>query len=231
MSRLFPFPAARAFLVCAALTACGHVDYRTDADGHFSGDLFVMWVGEGGASGDGTFVFVPNRNNPLTFTWTDAENNKQVVQPEMMYTDGGSIPKFAQVFNGFGPWGYAPAYMIHDWLYMARHCNVDGTPTEAEARVAAITFQESAEILNASINALVASGRVKRNDVATGVISGAVAGPIARARWDKTGLCPSQRISDKDRQAAEAAMPGSSGAAALRRTGVEPAAIVGSFSF
>lgn len=215
---------SRVLALCGMLAACGHVDYRDAPPGKFSGDLFVMWVGEG------QFLFVPNRNNPLTFTWTDEQGRRQSIQPEMMYTDGGSIPRIGQLFNGFGPWGYAPAYMIHDWLFTARHCNVDGTPTPAEARVAGIGFQQSAVLLASSIQALVDSGRVKRNDLAGQTIASAVAGPIARARWDEKGACAELRVSQPHRQAADAAMPGAS-ASALRRGGVAPAAIVGSFSF
>lgn len=213
-----------ALALCGALAACGYVDYRDAPSGTFSGDLFVMWVGEG------QFLFVPNRNNPLIFTWTDDQGRRQSVQPEMMYTDGGSIPPIGQLFNGFGPWGYAPAYMIHDWLFTARHCIVDGTPTPAEARVAGISFQQSAVLLASSIQALVTSGRVKDNDLAGQAISGAVAGPIARARWNEKGACADLRVSEKHRLAAEAAMPGAS-SSALRRSGVAPAAIVGAFSF
>lgn len=213
-----------------ATAACGQVDYDDIKAGEFTGSLFVMWIGEGGPSGDGEFVFVPNPADPLTFQLADARGNVQSIRPGMMYTDGGSIPKIGQVFNGFGPWGYAPAYMVHDWLFVARHCNVDGTPTEEERKMAAITLQDSAEILASSIKALVASGRVKRNDVAGSTISGAVAGPIARNLWDKRGVCQKQRVTDADRMAAEAAIPGSS---ALRRgaAAVPPATVIGQFGF
>lgn len=214
-----------------ALAACGHVDYARTAPGRFEGSLFVMWVGEGGRTGDGEFLFVPDPNNPLTFTWTNRQGATRQVRPEMMYTDGGSIPKIAQVFNGFGPWGYAPAYMIHDWLYTARHCNRDGTPTKAEAAVADIGFQESAEIMASAMITLRETGRVKPNDLAMATISDAVAGPIARAVWDRDGECETQRVKEADRAAAEAAIPGSSRAASLRRTGVPPAKIVGAFEF
>lgn len=222
---------AAALAAAVALAGCGHVDYEGTPPGRFSGSLFVMWIGEGGLSGDGKFLFVPDPDDRLTFTWTDSRGTEQTIQPEMMYTDGGSIPKIGQMFKGFGPWGYAPAYMIHDWLFVARHCNLNRTPTPAEARVAGITFQESAEILLSSIKTLVKAGRVRRNDLAGSTISGAVAGPVARALWDRKGACPSPRVAEADRLAAEAAMPGSSRAASLRRTGVRPATVVGAFGF
>ncbi len=46
--------------LCMALSACASVDYSKLPPGTFSGSLFVMWVDEGGASGDGNFLFVPD---------------------------------------------------------------------------------------------------------------------------------------------------------------------------
>jgi hypothetical protein len=88
-----------------------------------------MWVGAWSpSSGDGQFVFVPNPNDPLKMSRIDQDGNVvgEPIQPGMMYTDGGSIPRIATVFKGFSPWGYAPAYMIHDWLFIAKHCVTDG---------------------------------------------------------------------------------------------------------
>jgi hypothetical protein len=225
----------RRLLALALLAACGYVDYDTAPVGRFSGGLFVMWVGEGGASGDGAFVFVPNPRDPLTFT----RANGREITPGMMYTDGGSIPRIGQVFNGFAPWGYAPAYMIHDWMFVAAQCRTDGIATKDELALADLSFADSAEIIAESIRTLVASGRVKPNDVAGTVISGAVAGPIARGRWTVRGACAASRVSEADRAAAEAAIPGSSkrlrGLARTLPDGetvpVEPATLVGSFSF
>lgn len=214
-----------------AVAACGHVDYAGTRPGEFEGNLFVMWVGEGGSSGAGKFLFVPDPNDPLTFIWTNDKGTERVVRPEMMYTDGGSVPRFFQVFKGFSPWGYAPAYMIHDWLYVARHCNRDGRANEAEKEMADIGFQESARIMAAAMITLRDTGRVRRDDLAMTVISDAVAGPIAQAVWDRDGECDDPRVDKVHRDAADAAMPGSSKAASLRRTGVAPAKIVGAFEF
>ncbi len=232
----------RAFqtLVCILLAACGHVDYDDAPVGRLQGSLFMMWVGEGGSSGDGKFVFVPDPNDRLTLIRAAPDATLREIRPEMMYTDGGSIPKIGQVFNGFSPWGYAPAYMVHDWLFVARQCLNDGKATPEEQKVAVMTFQESAEVIAEAIKSLVDTGRVRENDVAARTISSAVAGPFSRARWTVTGACEESRVSDADRAAAEAAIPGSSQARlrGLRRTlpdgrevAVEPAALVGTFSF
>jgi hypothetical protein len=117
---------ARMAALGLALSGCATVDYLHTPAGQFKGTAFVMWAGEGNGSGDGNFLFVPDPRDPLIFTRADPQSLGGVIQPGLMYTDGGSIPKIAQVFNGFSPWGYAPGYMIHDWLFVGRHCLVDG---------------------------------------------------------------------------------------------------------
>ena len=155
------FRPAFQFLACTLLAACGYVDYEDVPVGRLQGSLFVMWVGEGGPSGDGKFVFVPDPNNRLTLIRTAPNATLREIRPEMMYTDGGSIPKIGQVFNGFSPWGYAPAYMMHDWLFVARQCLNDNDARPEEQKVAAMPFQESAEVIAEAIKTLVDTGRVR----------------------------------------------------------------------
>ncbi|MEM7522144.1 MAG: hypothetical protein AAF307_14075 [Pseudomonadota bacterium] len=205
--------ARRVVLGCALglLASCGTLDFdAVSKNGQFEGRLFVMWVGEGSAfSGDGRFVFVPNPEDPLQFTRRDAQGNQigPVIRPQMMYTDGGSIPSIFTVFKGFSPWGYAPAYMIHDWLFIANHCNSDGTPTPEQAKLAEIDFDTSAVIIAESITALQVSGQVDRNDVALTGISTAVAGPISRGLWSRSGACAGHEVDPDDRKAALRAFP------------------------
>ncbi|MFV1445657.1 MULTISPECIES: hypothetical protein [unclassified Phaeobacter] len=196
---------------CVCLIGCAPLDYSSiSKNGRFEGRLFVMWIGEGSPYlGDGNFVFVPNPNDPLRFTRYDAAGNQvgETIRPELMYTDGGSIPKLASAFRGFSPWGYAPAYMIHDWLFIAHHCLVDGVPTEEEAKMSDLTFRDSAVIIAESIKALQVSGQVSRNDIAASTISSTVAGPISSALWNRNGACEGHRVSEEHRIAALAAFP------------------------
>lgn len=184
----------RAALVLAALVVagCDTTIYEQAGKGELDGSLVVMWVGEGApAAGDGKFVFVPLRNDPLTF----ARPGGQVIRPGMIYTDGGSIPRIAQPLKGFSPWGYAPAYMIHDWLFVAQKCANAGaaTPDEAKA-VADLAFRDSAVILAEVIKTLIDTGRVGRNDVAPGAITWAVSSPVSQRLWEDSA-CPQPRIS------------------------------------
>lgn len=196
--------------------ACSSLDYKKLAPGSFSGSLFVMWVDEGGPSGDGTFLFVPDPGDPLIFRRADQQAPGKTIQPGLMYTDGGSIPKVAQVFNGLSPWGYAPAYMIHDWMFVARHCIVDGSSDKRFQQVQDVDFDQSAAILGEAIKALVDADRVDPNDVAANTITGAVGSVVARQLWEKRGACAAQQVSAKDIAAAEAAIPGSTKARTLR---------------
>lgn len=222
-----------AFTLLAGLPAgCASVNYHALEPGFFTGALFVMWVDEGGHSGDGTFLFVPDPGNPLTFHRHATTSPGAVVRPAMMYTDGGSIPKVAQMFNGLSPWGYAPAYMIHDWLFTARHCLLDGTPDERHLALSDVSFEESAAILGEAIRTLVASGQVKPNDLAGWTITRAVETLVARNLWDKPGACRELQVKPEHAAAANAAIPGASIAA--RRTaptGTPPARVVTRIAF
>ncbi len=217
--------------VVALLGGCASINYDAAPEGEFRGSLFVMWIGEGGDRGDGAFVFVPNPRDPLTFIRGEDGPYKEI-QPEMMYTDGGSIPKAAQWFNGFSPWGYAPAYMVHDWLFIAARCNLDGEATEEEQKFIGMAFEESAVIMAETIKTLIASGRVSANDVAPSVISSTVAGPVSRELWTKQGACLKGRVSDADREAALAGLPPgvlpqrSAARSSVPRGGLEEAIVV-----
>jgi hypothetical protein len=224
LSRLF------ALLTCILFTACGSIDYDAAPEGEFTGALLVMWVDEGDRQGDGRFVFVPSPNAPLTFTRKNPDATITEITPEMMYTDGGSIPRAATLFNGFSPWGYAPAYMVHDWIFVARHCLTDGVPTEAERAVAAMSFVERAQIIAEAIKTLIATDRVQPNDVAPRVISGTVAGPVSYNRWVVEGACAEDRVSETHRRQVQAALARRAGLRALRLTD-QPAEIVSEINF
>ncbi len=222
----------RCLLFCLLLSACGFVDYDATEPGKFTGSLLVMWVGEGGESGDGKFVYVPSRNRPLTFTRPDPDATPRVIRPEMMYTDGGSIPRQAQLFSGFSPWGYAPAYMVHDWLFVARRCLNDGIPTAEERRIRSMTFSDSADLIAEAIKALIVSGRVKPREVAPRVISGTVAGPVSYQRWIARGECRKHdRVSQKHRDEVKAALDREAGIMSAERTRARPARIVAEIEF
>lgn len=216
-------------LAALLLAGCDTAIYDdASKDGKLDGTLAVVWVGEGNPdAGDGQFVFVPVRNDPLKFT----RPNGQIIIPGMIYTDGGSIPRIAQPLKGFSPWGYAPAYMIHDWLFVARKCltDQDATPEEASA-VGNLAFRDSAVILAEVIKTLIDRGSVLPDDVAPGAITWAVTSPQSRSLWEAEKTCPRPRVSDTHRAQIEAAFPGLTGLR-IARARVTPARIVAQFSF
>ena len=183
------------YLVAMLLASCGHIDYEKAPAGEFAGQLLILWVGENDSgSGDGLFVYVPVPGDELTFTRNKADASVRTITPQVMYTDGGSVPRAAQVFRGFQPWGYAPAYMVHDWIFVARKCISDGMATPAEQEIENMRFIESAEVLAEAIKTLIAEKRVSENDIAPQMISSAVAGPISRNLWRQKGACQKNRL-------------------------------------
>lgn len=181
-------------LALLVLAACGPASIKNAPSGEFQGTLFVMWVGETQSGlGDGTFVFVPSKD-PLIFKRSRPDATVKVIQPGIMYTDGGSIPQFAQVFKGFSPWGYAPAYMVHDWLFVARRCKDDPSASEAEKQAGNMPFPETGDIAAEAIQTLLTSNAVRKDDIAPVVISGIVSGPITRKLWEEPGACGPSRI-------------------------------------
>ncbi|MDX8502141.1 hypothetical protein RFM99_27470 [Mesorhizobium sp. VK4C] len=230
-------------LATATAAGCSSIDYQKLTTGEISGSLFVMWVGEGNSSGDGSFLFVPDPHDPLIFHRADPTAPGSKIKPGLMYTDGGSIPKIAQVFKGLSPWGYAPAYMIHDWIFIAHHCIVDGSTEKRFDQVRGVEFDDSAAILGEAIKALIATRQVAPNDVAPSAITAAVGSAIAKNLWDEKGACKSLQVSAKDIASAEAAIPGSTSKAQNLRTfqipetvapavrAVRPAKIIARLSF
>jgi hypothetical protein len=143
------------------------------AGGVLTGKLIVQWAGEN------KFIYLPDPDDPLVFVSTD----KKRIVPQRMYTDGGSVPPIFWSVPGFSPWGYGPAYIIHDWLFEQHHCRYEGW-TE-------ISFEDSARILGETIDTLVARGDVAPNPVARQLIEQGVRTGLARQRWSAANDCSS----------------------------------------
>lgn len=161
---------AAVLLACAISAAsCGSPQYRESKAGTFAGDLDVRWIR------NDQFLFIPARDKPFTFTRADGTK----IVPAAMYTDGGSIPRMFWGVSGFSPWGYAPAFIVHDWIFEAKHC--------ANPAVK-FTFEESAEILGEGLKAIMEKDPAVRSDFAFTAIVAGVRTPIARKVWDD-GKC------------------------------------------
>jgi hypothetical protein len=88
----------------------------TQAGTRLSGSLRVEW------RKPNRFLFVPDESDPLTFVRHDGST----IVPETMWTDGGSIPRPFWVLKNFSPWGYGPAFIVHDWLFHMHRCRLPG---------------------------------------------------------------------------------------------------------
>jgi hypothetical protein len=189
-----------------SLTAgCANVNYAKTEPGKISGEMAVVWLkGTQGGSGDGTFVYVPTQRDPLTFTRPEGKDRGNTITPSMIYTDGGSVPSFARMFDGLTPWHYGPAYIVHDWLFRARQCLNDDSANPEYRQIADLTFEDSAEIIAESIKALEDSGRVKKSAVSGAIVTGAVTSPFSYALWVKKHAC--NEVSDADAALAYAAV-------------------------
>lgn len=160
----------RLLVLSAVLAGCASERYLSTPESKFSGALDVRWIG------NDYFLFLPNKDDPFTLL----RANGQAVRPGPMYTDGGSIPRFLWGVEGYSPWGYAPAYIVHDWLFEVRHCGYE--PDNK------YTFDDSVAVMAESLKAVMElSPEVRSYFVFDSVVS-AVSSPIAKRLWEN-GSC------------------------------------------
>ncbi|WP_223434858.1 MULTISPECIES: DUF1353 domain-containing protein [unclassified Pseudomonas] len=157
------------FLVLT-LQACAPISYRETDEGRFEGALDVRWIK------NDYFLFVPSKDDPFRFT----RSNGEVIRPGPMYTDGGSIPRFLWGVNGYSPWGYAPAYIIHDWLFVAHECGYPGYKD--------YSFKNTHIVLAEGLKAVMEVSPEIRNYFVFESVVAAVSSPIAKRLWEK-GIC------------------------------------------
>jgi hypothetical protein len=191
--------------ICVA--ACGSFTYDGTPAGKLRGQLLVVWVGED------RFVYWPSTNDPLTFTLAPDLQQKlgiNTIRPGLMYTDGGSIPRPLRAFDGFSPWGYAPAYILHDWVFAAHDCIVQGRPDPNDAveydKIRRFAFEDSAALLAEVMKTLMVDDRVRTNAEAFNLISFGVDSVVARNLWNTTDPKSCDPVTPADRQLIEDAL-------------------------
>lgn len=156
----------------AFLVGCTSYLYRETPPATFKGALDVRWVK------NDYFVFIPNERDPLKLIRSDGTS----IEPGIMYTDGGSIPRFLWGVKGLSPWGYAPAYIVHDWLFIAHQCDLAPDNT--------YKFKDSVNVMAESMKAVMENDPAARDSFAFDSIVAAIGSPIAERLWDK-GVCNS----------------------------------------
>ena len=205
---------ARIFGVIAATAGavgCTTFTYEGTPSGRLEGQLLVVWVGAD------DFVYWPAPNDPLRFRVSEATRRKtgvEVLRPGVMYTDGGSIPRPLRALRGFSPWGYAPAYIVHDWIFTAHHC-VEHAPAVLNdpkdgaeyAKAAKFDFAASVEVLAEVMKTLMDVDRtVAKDPVAFEAISFGVETPTAERIWDNPDPASCRPVSTAHRAAVEKAL-------------------------
>lgn len=156
-------------------TGCASIHYASTEtgklSGKLSGKLTVQWIKPD------EFIFIPDKEKPLTFE----RHNKDTITPGVMHTDGGSIPQPLRSIKNYSPWGYAPAFIIHDWLFEMKHCNIPGGEK--------YTYHEAATIMSEIIKTMMESGnRVSKNKLTMYSMHKAVDSKIAANLWNN-GKC------------------------------------------
>lgn len=96
------------------LWGCADLFYARTQPGSFKGKLTVEWIAPN------QFIYRPDDLEPLAFTTADG----RTIRPQLMFTDGGSIPRLFWSAPDFGPWDFAPGYIVHDWLFHQHHCRL-----------------------------------------------------------------------------------------------------------
>jgi hypothetical protein len=121
------------------------------------------------------FELIPKATNPFVFV----RHNGQRIQPSNFFTDGGSIPRLISAFNGrLTPWGYGPAYLIHDWEFDVHHCG------------GSKTFNAVRDTLMEALKTLMETQNIK-NTLDFDLIYTAVSSPVARNIWNTNPpTCP-----------------------------------------
>jgi len=170
-------------LVCVVFTTgCASLHYKKINSGTLKGKLLVQWIDYD------KFIFTPSKNDPLVFI----RYNQKEIKPGKMYTDGGSIPRALWVLKSYSPWGYAPAYIIHDWLFEMKHCGLQGNE-EYDHKIAA-------NVLAEVVKTLMEDSRYGgENKLVLYTLHKAVSSDIAKSLW-YNGTCDIPRIQKIEEQ-------------------------------
>ncbi len=153
------------------LTGCSDLEYAQTKIGELKGRLVIEWINSD------TFRFLKHPKDPLRFTRFDGTT----IIPGTMVTDGGSIPVALRAVKTYSPWGFGPAFVIHDWLFQMKSCKLPGYEK--------LTFEQSADIMAEIIKTMMESKKYGAPDKWTLYsMHKAVQSSYAKEMWDN-GVC------------------------------------------
>jgi hypothetical protein len=164
---------AAALLATLVLAACGVWIHDDIPEGDLKGIVTIEWDQQD------NFIYRPDPKRSLSFQPYAWRGTDKRITPTLMYTDGGSIPRFFWNVPGLSPWGFGPAYVIHDYIFAVHRCRWP------DPVVSQITFEDSAEIL-AEIGAALIRANLIRNDALNAIVWG-VRTRYARDLWETPG--------------------------------------------
>jgi hypothetical protein len=170
---------AAVFLSTTSLSACGTWIPDNFPDGDLEGIATVEWVSED------YFAYLPDRNKPLSFQPSFWTGSAKRITPRLMYTDGGSVPRALWNIPGLSPWGFGPAYIIHDYIFTVHRCHAINPAVWSDPAVEDITFPQSAEVLAEVGKSLIDLGLIKHD--ALQAIVWAVRTQYAQTLWNQPG--------------------------------------------
>ena len=156
-----------ALFFAPSASGAGYDSFQT---GKLEGKLIVQWIEPD------LFIFLPDEAKPLSFT----RSNGEKIVPGRMLTDGGSIPRPLWILRSYSPWGYAPAFIVHDWLFNIKHCRSPGYEQ--------YTYEDAASILAEVMKTMMETKRVEVDKLTLVSMHAAVSSSIAKDLWD-TGKC------------------------------------------
>ena len=147
-------------------------DYRTGAFENIE-NIQLRWV-SGELAKQRLLEYTPHESAPFRFKTHD----DRVITPKKFLTDGGTIPAFATVISGIDRFAYLPAYLIHDWEYVLKHCDQIGEVTQNQADTA----------LMEALKTLMTTGQVSESKGDFWAIQKAI-GLFAGAYWNADTPC------------------------------------------
>jgi hypothetical protein len=145
-------------------------NYSKIVPGNLKGKLLVQWLEPD------QFLFIPDKENPLTFV----RGNGEKITPGRMMTDGGSVPRPIWILRNYSPWGFAPAFIVHDWLFRMRQCKLAGYQN--------YSLDSSGIIMAEIMKTMIEAKKVEANSLVVDSMYMAVTSGVARDRWER-GTC------------------------------------------
>jgi hypothetical protein len=170
MHTLTVIKVATALAAVVSVAAADAQSYDTFEVGSLQGKVIVQWLKPD------LFIFTPDANRPLTFI----RKSGQKITPGRMLTDGGSIPRPLWILRNYSPWGYGPAFVVHDWLFEMHHCKYKGFE--------AFDYHIAATVMAEVMKTMMETKVVDVDKRTLESMYWAVDSPIAARAWN-TGRC------------------------------------------